>query len=836
MPDAAKISVEIEAITGAAQAMLAEFSESVKDFAAQASKQMEGMQKSLSLSTLSHSLGHIKDALAGMQRQVMDCVGAATVWERSVKGLSRTLGISTKEAGGLANALGRLGSDTGTYSGAVFNLQRALTAQEEAFNANGIATRDAGGEMLNIQQVMMNTLDRLRQMKPGYDANALAMLAFGRSAKDLGGITQLTSKQIADGAAKVKALGVEVGEGDTAAQNYRAAMADVNDTMGALKIKVGQDLMPAVARLAQAFSDIAGAAAPALAACFKGLATVTDHWKTALAALVVVLANKLKVAMVELFTTVIPKLIAGVRAFVASLGPIGIAMAAVAAAVVVWDQLANSAKRAANAAADYAKAQAEAHGTTGGKLREYAAQLREVIKLEGKEGADTAALAERKKALLDAIEALGGAGRLYAGTIRDYGPIYDQELHYIDLMEEAHKQDTATMLKSAEAEMAGLSKAADGYAAKAEAVAALRQELIACTGAAVKAGAAFVAPGGAPPPPPKPAKPPKDEAWQGPEPRSVDTKALDAYNATMRDYRLLDLEDARAHADHLVTMGQMTVERRLELEQGFVQRENELRAIGAENAVLAAAEASNRTQEATRRLVEQQSAIWRELGASIKQSVGDAFVSLCNGTQSWGDATKTVMNSVLQSLLKKLSEAVTQELTLEKLKLAAKKMFISQETAAKTEGAAVGAGVTVAGAAQEVTAKAVSAGAGAASSQASIPYVGPILAVAAMASIMAAVMGLMGNLSSAAGGYWDVPSDQLAQIHKNEMVLPARHSAKLRDMLESDEGGMGGKGGGTVNVSISAVDAKSVERLFKANGGALARTLKSQARNFVFNS
>jgi hypothetical protein len=101
--------------------------------------------------------------------------GAALSWSKEVNALSRTLGISTKEAGGLAKALGKLGSDTGSYTGAVFDLQRLLDAQEAAFNANGIATRDAGGELIGVQQVMMNTIVRLREMKPGYDANALAM-------------------------------------------------------------------------------------------------------------------------------------------------------------------------------------------------------------------------------------------------------------------------------------------------------------------------------------------------------------------------------------------------------------------------------------------------------------------------------------------------------------------------------------------------------------------------------------------------------------------------------------------------------------------------------------
>jgi hypothetical protein len=101
---------------------------------------------------------------------------------------------------------------------------------------------------------------------------------------------------------------------------------------------------------------------------------------------------------------------------------------------------------------------------------------------------------------------------------------------------------------------------------------------------------------------------------------------------------------------------------------------------------------------------------------------------------------------------------------------------------------------------------------------------------------MAGIMAMMGNLSSAAGGYWDVPHDQLAAIHKNEMVLPAAHSARLRSMIEGggDGFGGGGQGGGPTSITINAVDAKGVARLFRDNGPALARAMKEQARNFAF--
>ena len=114
------------------------------------------------------------------------------------------------------------------------------------------------------------------------------------------------------------------------------------------------------------------------------------------------------------------------------------------------------------------------------------------------------------------------------------------------------------------------------------------------------------------------------------------------------------------------------------------------------------------------------------------------------------------------------------------------------------------------------------------SSAADIPVVGWILAPVAAAAAFAGVMAF------AEGGWDNVPSDQVAMIHKQEMVLPAHIANPLRESLAS--GTMGGSGGGgDTHVHISAVDRKSVERLFTQHGSALFKALGTHARNGRFS-
>jgi hypothetical protein len=123
-----------------------------------------------------------------------------------------------------------------------------------------------------------------------------------------------------------------------------------------------------------------------------------------------------------------------------------------------------------------------------------------------------------------------------------------------------------------------------------------------------------------------------------------------------------------------------------------------------------------------------------------------------------------------------------------------------------------------------ITASASKAGAEAAASQAGIPIVGPVLAISAMGAIMSAVLGLLGNMPSAAGG-WKVPNDTLAMVHKDERILPARYSEGLDRLVNQ------GGSGTSVTLNINATDAKSVRRLFLDNQPALAEAIGRAIRD-----
>ena len=223
--------------------------------------------------------------------------------------------------------------------------------------------------------------------------------------------------------------------------------------------------------------------------------------------------------------------------------------------------------------------------------------------------------------------------------------------------------------------------------------------------------------------------------------------------------------------------------------------------------------------------------VWQE----AQQQMGQAFSAMLTRTQNFRTAMNNFFKSMgqtfIQEMVTKPLMGMMQRMVQES---AIYKMIFSTKDTLETAAAAKTAATKATETTSVVTANATQAASGAAASQASIPYVGPILAVAAMANIMAAVMGLMGGgggsqttttttrIPSAAGG-WDIPAgiNPLTQLHENEMVLPAEHAQTIREMA-------GQSGGDDSTIIINSTGGDFIHKK------DLAKLLKQMKRDFKF--
>lgn len=199
-----------------------------------------------------------------------------------------------------------------------------------------------------------------------------------------------------------------------------------------------------------------------------------------------------------------------------------------------------------------------------------------------------------------------------------------------------------------------------------------------------------------------------------------------------------------------------------------------------------------RKAEIRAQAAQESTSLWTELGDSMSNLWNQGLEAMLNGTLTWKNAMNAIYAEVGRVFLQQVvSEPLKKWAAAQASKLAMQLGFIKTEQAAETAAASQSLATSAQVAMGKLGNSAAAAAGGAAESQASIPYVGPILAVAAMGAMLTAVMGMKANIKSARGGY-DIPAgiNPVTQLHEEEMVLPAEHANTIRRLGE--EGGGGG--------------------------------------------
>lgn len=265
---------------------------------------------------------------------------------------------------------------------------------------------------------------------------------------------------------------------------------------------------------------------------------------------------------------------------------------------------------------------------------------------------------------------------------------------------------------------------------------------------------------------------------------------------------------------------------------------------------------------------------WQNAFAPIEHAFTSSIEGMLMGTQTLQQGMKRLALSMVESLMQSGIKQAFGFLASQIAGLATTTIASqSAQTAAVTAGTAARSSVSSAGAAmdaatqkQGVLGHAASTAAAVYDDVAQIPYVGWLLAPPAAAAAFAAVAAFGGMIPSAAGGWASVPADgTLAELHRNEMVLPERIASPLRTFAEggasafvlppgiadamrqmhapsspSGAGGNGPSASGDVNFhyapSINAGSNVDLEALLLRQGTTMRRWLSNQMRNGAFRT
>lgn len=690
-----------------------------------------------------------------------EAVAVSAQWTQQSVDLAAAIGISATAAGDLKAALADEGVEVQQFVAAGQKLSATLQTNEASLNKVGLRTRDATGALRPLNDLTVEAIELIGQYRAGTDRALAAQILFGRGFEINGDLAKINSELIAANATRQRELSAVVGvESVQSFAEYEAAGKSVSALLRALQQTIGNALMPVLADLGNWFSNIGPLAVTVvkgaiggLAAAFHGLTTgVVVVWET-----------------VNAFVYSVAEPLIGVSNAI-SLAMTGDFSAARDRLSGVFTNIAGAWSGAMDRITDKAQQTRERLWGLFGTATEDTAppqQGRSASGLVNPEKIDAAKSAKvAEQSMMGYYEAALAAEKRLAAekdALRAY--TQSQELAYWqNLLQHANL--------SARDRLAIERKVSD-------LVVAVR----------------------------------RDEARQA--------QALTSESARSAEVLALgriDLE--RVAAQTSFDLGQITKEQLLQQEMQFEQRRLEIQRTALQerlklleadpntNALEMARiknqllELEQRSQLRVAQLRGQQAgekSIFGDIGNSFSQSLQ----GMLTGAQTWSQSVMQVFAGVRDVFIRTLvTEPLQQWIAGQARMLAVKMGFIAQEKSIDAASAAATVGIKAGETAAVVAANAAQAGSGAAASQAAVPIVGPGLALAAMAAVFAAVMGMGGKTKSAAGGY-DIPRgiNPLTQLHEEEMVLPKGIANPLRALISgADQQGMErGGGGGTVN-------------------------------------
>ena len=225
--------------------------------------------------------------------------------------------------------------------------------------------------------------------------------------------------------------------------------------------------------------------------------------------------------------------------------------------------------------------------------------------------------------------------------------------------------------------------------------------------------------------------------------RQVTERLRNAQEALQTQQQAGLLTEAQAR-QQIVTLQQQSA---TEMERLLPTMQQAAQAIGPDAVIRV--QAWRNELERTRLTVNEMTPLWNRIG----ESFGGALNGMITGAQTWRSAMASLFQQVAEAFLQQIViQPFQQWIAMQARMLALKLGFIQQEQTVDAAASAAKVAQKTTETTAVVSMDAAKAGAGAAASQASVPIVGPGLAIAAMVAMVAAVMALLGGIKKFAGG------------------------------------------------------------------------------------
>jgi hypothetical protein len=262
--------------------------------------------------------------------------------------------------------------------------------------------------------------------------------------------------------------------------------------------------------------------------------------------------------------------------------------------------------------------------------------------------------------------------------------------------------------------------------------------------------------------------------------------------------------------------------------------------------VLYANHINNRLQS-DHKITKDMSKNWDDLASRMKGSLDSAFQGIIKGTASFSSVMNSIGDTILQHYTKIWADTAIDFITKKHAEIpatttveAAKQGIVAGSTATQVATQKAGAfaglsamfssivtGFTALFTAMQSMIAAIFA----------IPVVGPVLGVAAEVGIISGMAKLAGlKLPSFDTGTMSVANDGLANIHKDEMIVPAKSATPFRDFLSGNTNIGGGSFTHSPTYNVTANKEMDFKGMLDSHARNIADLMSKQnRRGFIPN-
>ena len=290
------------------------------------------------ISGVGRKLQPVSAAAAGMVTALTGMAYKAVTSADDLNTLAKQTGFTTAELQKMQYAADRIDVEMETITGAAARMTKQLGSSEDKFTNLGVATRDVDGNFRSTSEIFYDTVAALSQIQNETERDTVAMDIFGRSANELAGI-------IDDGGEALRAFGDEAeNAGLILDQQTLDTLNETNDTIDAMKAKLGGELLKVGAKLAEALVPVIDK----ISAGFEKLVAWLDQLTPEQLQMVTTIA--LIIAVAAPLLMLIGGIVNGIGSIVTVIGalfsPVGAVIAVIAAVIAIgvilyknWDTI-----------------------------------------------------------------------------------------------------------------------------------------------------------------------------------------------------------------------------------------------------------------------------------------------------------------------------------------------------------------------------------------------------------------------------------------------------------------------------------------------------------------